>query len=63
MARFKVEAEVLMNVITEFEEADGEVPSAETVEFCLLEDLQDTHVWEVTEIKTLRFRREEIPDD
>lgn len=63
MASYRVEAEVLLKIATTLELAEGEAPCAEDVEFCLLEDLQDTQVWEVDEVKALRYKHEEIPDD
>lgn len=62
MARFKVKAKVVVFVETEFDEAEGEMPTASTVEFCMLEDLQNAGCWDVEKIKVQRFKRTEIPD-
>jgi len=62
MARYKVKAKVVVFVETEFNEAEGEVPTAGTVEFCMLEDLQKAGCWDVEEIEVRGFTRIKIDD-
>jgi len=60
MALYHVAAKVVLEIETEFDEAEDGIPTEETVEFCLLDDIQDAGGWEVKDVKVVNFKRAEI---
>lgn len=56
MPKYRVKAKVVLEVETEFDDAEGEGPDPETMAFCLQEDLAEGP-WGVNKITVTDFER------